>query len=220
MRSALPSLIAVTLGALAFLPAARSGEVSGGKAEPGAAVNGAAEFTGIYAISDRNRFTVVLDGEGGLQVRLTGQGFHPIAEAGKDRFALAGGGGEFQFTRNAAGKVEALKFCQSYRATLARRTGERPPVVIFLGGRDLAGYEGRFQVTATMLLEVTVQDEQLYARLPGQPVLPIFCDAKDHFGFEGQGMMLRFERDSLGDVSGVTLVQGGREMTAPRVTGK
>lgn len=174
-------------------------------------------YPGVYAIDARGRFTVVLDETGRLRARLTGQGFLPLYHAGKDRFFARAVAAEFQFKRNAAGDVEALTLHQNGNEIPARRDPAAPPAIRFLSPAQLRDYVGRYQLAPEMVFELTLRNDTLLAKLTGQPALPVFCDAPDHFVYDVVDAALTFTRGTDGQVTSLTLHQNGHDAPAPRL---
>jgi len=177
-----------------------------------------ADFPGVYALDARARFTVVLDDKGRLQARLTGQPFIPIYHHGSDRFFVRVVAAEYQFNRDSGGRIESLTLHQNGNQIVARRAAEKVPPVRFLSPEKLAEYVGRYQLTPTLVFDVTTRARHLFVKLTGQPSLPVFNDADDHFVYDVVPAALTFERDSAtGPVKAVVLHQNGRDQRAERL---
>jgi hypothetical protein len=83
----------------------------------------------------------------------------------------------------------------------------------------LAPYVGRYQLAPGMIFEVSVGDNGLLVQLTGQPAAPVYARKPDEFFYKVVDASLRFERAADGTVSAVTLLQNGRSMRSPRLTG-
>ncbi|MCW5548101.1 MAG: serine hydrolase [Opitutaceae bacterium] len=173
-------------------------------------------FTGVFAIDAQGRFTAVVDADGRLRIRLTGQPFLPVFYAGKDRFFARAVAAEFQFSRDEAGAITGLTLHQNGNEVAARRTGDAP-AVLFPKAEELAPYVGRYELAPGLIFDVTARGAQLLAKLTGQPTFPVFNIAPDRFVYDVVEAALTFERDERGGVTAVTLHQGGRDMRAPRL---
>jgi hypothetical protein len=66
-------------------------------------------------------------------------------------------------------------------------------------------------------LTVTVQASTLFAKLEGQPATPVFETAPDRFEFDVVKAVLVFTRDDKQQINGITLLQNGLTVPAPRV---
>jgi D-alanyl-D-alanine-carboxypeptidase/D-alanyl-D-alanine-endopeptidase len=174
------------------------------------------EYTGVYAIDARGRFTAVVDEAGRLRIRLTGQPFLPVFYAGNDRFFARAVPAEFQFARDATGAIRSLTLHQDGREVPAQRTGDAPNVRFPQAG-DLKAYTGSYQLAPGLVFDVTARGAQLVVKLTGQPALPVFNTAPDRFEYDVVEAALTFERDADGQVTAVILHQHGMDQRAPRV---
>ena len=176
-----------------------------------------AEFPGDYSINASRRFTAVIDEDGRLRIRLTGQPFLPVGYLGKDRFINKTYAAEFQFRRDVAGKINGVELHQRGQTIPATRSANPPPVVIFLRPDKLPEYTGNYQLAPGALFEITHHAGHIFAKLTGQSSLPVFCDRPDHFVYDVVEAALTFERDASGAVVALVLHQNGMDQRAPRV---
>ena len=91
------------------------------------------------------------------------------------------------------------------------RTAVQLPVQV------LDGYAGTYRLREGLDLNIAVTDGRLSGQATGQPRLPLFASGPDQLFFRAINAQLRFNRDPGGRVAGVTLVQGGKELTGPRI---
>jgi hypothetical protein len=174
-----------------------------------------AGYTGVYDIDGRGKFTVVIDPENRLNVRLTGQTFGSVSYGGADVFFSKAHSAEFHFQRGADGQVSALELHQRGNVIPSRRTGAAP-TVLFLTPEKAGEYAGLFEFSAVANFVVTNRGRWVYAKLGLQPALPVFCDAPDHFVYEAVEAALTFERDASGAVTALVLHQNGADIRAPK----
>jgi D-alanyl-D-alanine-carboxypeptidase/D-alanyl-D-alanine-endopeptidase len=174
------------------------------------------DYVGVFRVDDKLRFHVVLDDSGRLRARLTGQGFLPIFHAGADRFFARAVAAEFQFARGADGAVDALALHQGGRELPARRD-PAAQANRYLPAAALAAYAGRYELAPGMIFEVTPRGDTLLVKLTGQPAMPVFCTAPDHFAYDAVEATLTFERDATGVVTALVLDQHGQKPRAPRL---
>lgn len=94
-------------------PAPRSAEVATMAARQEVALDAGLldEYVGSYALGPGNELTVRRR-EGGLEAVLTGQGWLPIYASAKDEFFYRIVDAQLRFTRNKAGKVDAVRLLQ------------------------------------------------------------------------------------------------------------
>lgn len=204
---------------IARAPAAATGQpkAAAAKAPPAVPISAAElrAFTGVYAIDAKGRFTVVLDDQNRLRIRLTGQAFLPARFLGQDRFAAVGVPAEFQFARDAAGRVTQLTLHQNGREVPATRSADAP-VVLFPTAEKLRAYAGNYTLAPGAVFEVRVAGATLLVKLTGQPALPVHATRPDHFVYDVVDAALTFERDAAGAVTALVLHQNGRDQRAPR----
>jgi CubicO group peptidase (beta-lactamase class C family) len=175
-----------------------------------------AEYAGVYEIDGTASFTALIDQQGRLVVRLTGQPFFPAFHMGNDRFFLKVVAAEYQFVRDGDGRIKSLTLHQNGHQVPARRTAKPLPTVLALGAAQLAAYAGTYELAPGILFEVKVSRENLFVKLTGQPAYPIFCDREDHFVYDVVEASLTFERDANGKVVALLLHQGGLDQRARR----
>ena len=82
---------------------------------------------------------------------------------------------------------------------------------------QLQPYVGRYELAPGAVLTVTLERDQLFAQLTGQPAFPIYAESDGYFFLTAVDATLDFERDSKGSVTAVVLHQGGRDTRAPRL---
>lgn len=174
------------------------------------------EYTGVYAIDARGRFTAVVDEAGRLRIRLTAQPFLPVFAAGNDRFFARAVPAEFQFARDAEGKIYGLTLHQNGNEVAAQRTGDAP-TVLFPSAADLQAYVGNYQLAPGLIFDVVARGAQLMVKITGQPMFPVFNTAPDRFEYDMVEAALTFERDAEGNVTGLILHQHGMDQRAARV---
>jgi hypothetical protein len=77
-------------------------------------------------------------------------------------------------------------------------------------------YVGRYELTPTFALEIYAEGGSLMAQATQQRAFQIFREEADVFYYTVVPAKLRFSRASGGQVDGVTLEQGGRELKGKR----
>lgn len=176
-----------------------------------------AAFTGVYAIDGRSKFTVV-ENQGRLEIRLTGQTFNPVAFAGDDVFTAKSVNAEFRFRRDADGAINSVELHQHGHVTAARRTGDAPAKLVFLTPEKARDYVGTYTLAPGQDFEITARGRWVVAKLGTQPAFPVFCEGGDRFVYDVVEAALDFERDAQGQVVALVLHQNGADMRAPKTT--
>lgn len=81
----------------------------------------------------------------------------------------------------------------------------------------LERYVGSYELTPSLILDVTFEDGALHGQATGQPKLKLVPTSETAFVVEGVNARLVFETAGDGPSPSVTLHQGGREVIGPRV---
>ncbi|MDB6005802.1 MAG: hypothetical protein JWR15_2789, partial [Prosthecobacter sp.] len=173
------------------------------------------EYPGIYKLDNDSRFTVLLR-DGQLWDRLTGQSFLKLFAKEKDHFFYKAVAAEVVFNRE-DGKVRSLTLFQNGQELTARRTEDAVPCITLRSAKDLKPYAGEYALMGVKPLTVTVQGSTLFAQLEGQPAMPVFETTADRFEYDVVEAVLVFTRDDKQLINGLTLLQNGMTVPAPRI---
>ncbi len=84
--------------------------------------------------------------------------------------------------------------------------------VVELAAEDLTQYEGTFALAPTFKINMFVKDGKLMTQATGQDVFEMFAQSEDHFFLKVVDARVRFNRDEAGEITSITLFQGGQEM--------
>lgn len=104
-------------------------------------------------------------------------------------------------------------------AVIAKTRVELPrvaPEKVTLNEQAMTEYPGVYETDSEITFTLLIQDKQLYARLTGQPFVPVFPQAKDRFFYEKIPAEITFSRID-GKISSLTLHQNRREIVAKRL---
>ncbi len=93
---------------------------------------------------------------------------------------------------------------------------EKKRTAIATDVETLKQYVGRYELTPTFALEVFIAGTRLMTQATGQPAFEVAREAPDVFFPYAVPAKLRFSRGADGEVDGVTLEQGGREVKGKR----
>jgi serine-type D-Ala-D-Ala carboxypeptidase/endopeptidase len=174
------------------------------------------EYTGTFQLREKRVFTVIVDDEGQLRIRLTGQPFGKVSFAGNDCFFNRAAAAEFRFARGAEGRITSVTLHQNNVAQLAARTSDATPTVRFLRPNKLNEYVGSYTLGPMAVFDISTRAGHVTAKLTGQPVVPVFCDREDHFVYDVVNAALTFERNEAGAITALVLHQNGIDQRAPR----
>lgn len=94
------------------------------------------------------------------------------------------------------------------------------PEELVVSAEELDAYIGTYELSPGAYITVSKTQNQLAAQLTGQARHPIFPYEPDAFFYKVVDARLRFVRDESGAVNAVTLLQNGRELSAPKLAAK
>ncbi len=87
-----------------------------------------------------------------------------------------------------------------------------------VSGNVLEGYLGRYKLGPTSVVTITRDGDQLYAELTGQPRAAIYPKEERQFFYKIVDAQITFQVDAQGHATSLVLHQGGRDLTANRIT--
>jgi len=156
-----------------------------------------------------------------LTTQLTGQQPIPVYAESETKFFLKVVEAQVEFFTDPNGAVTHAVMYQNGRerkvvrtsATVAEPSQRKETTV---PASTLAKYVGTYQMSANAEISVTLEGNQLMARLTNQPALPIFAESETLFFYKAVDATLEFQRDASGAVTAVRLRQGPLDTVAPR----
>ena len=80
----------------------------------------------------------------------------------------------------------------------------------------LAKYSGSYELAPGIFITMSLDGDQLFTQLTGQPKFPVFAETEKDFFLKVVDAQLTFETDSRGKVIDVVLHQNGHDQTAKR----
>lgn len=160
---------------------------------------------------------------GGLPMRLWQESGELWTQAqGQSAFRMGhDSSGQF-FARDFDAVLVPMKAPDGQYSLILRQGGGAMPVTrpappkpaIAIDARTLEAYPGEYPLAPGFVLTVSVRDGVLHAQATGQGAFPLVPEAADVFTARAYGIEIRFARDDAGKVSGLTLLQAGRETKA------
>ena len=178
-------------------------------------------YVGDYRSKDgSDTFTITRNGDH-LMARLSKQDAIRLYASEPDTFYPRVVAATIQFVRT-GGVVSALILKQDGQTGIFTKPGMQAPAessmyppVVKLDAATLREYIGNYS-SSYGIFYVTLADGQLMVRLAGQPALPTFPSARDHFYYKVVDAQIEFQRDAKGNVTGLTLHQNGAIIPATR----
>lgn len=90
-------------------------------------------------------------------------------------------------------------------------------VEIQLSAEVLSQYIGKYELQPGFVIEVTTKDSQIFAQATGQPQFEMFAESEDNFFLKVVPAKVVFTKNDNGDITMLTLHQGGREMPGKKI---
>ncbi len=88
---------------------------------------------------------------------------------------------------------------------------------IVIDDKILNSYVGSYQLAPTFLIEISKEDDQLFAQATGQQKFPIFPKSETRFYLKVVEAQIEFYTNDEGVVESLTLFQGGQEMPGSKI---
>jgi hypothetical protein len=179
-----------------------------------------AELQGTYRISDDEFRTLeVIDGEL-VSRRNAGQplAVHPVEG---DRLVFEQSLSWFTVERSDAGEIVAIALHDAWGNEPERaekiddEVRERQAVDVPV--RQLERLVGRYELMPGFVMEARVSDGGLVIQATGQPAVAMKAESAVKFFNDDVGAVVIFDVPDSGQATGLTLLQGGQELPAPRV---
>ncbi|RZU39694.1 serine hydrolase [Edaphobacter modestus] len=80
----------------------------------------------------------------------------------------------------------------------------------------LEKYVGTYELGPKFSLTFTLEGDQLISQASGQPAVPVFAESETKFFTKMMNAEIDFVKDDKGEVTGMVLHQGGRDINGPR----
>lgn len=177
------------------------------------------QYVGVYEADDE--FYVTLEGDqlvlqrsGGSKINLS-----PASETlffyHEDEFT------RFEFVRSKKGKVVALLLhTRSGKAERIPKTDKplpAPKEEVTVPVEVLEEYVGVYQLAPTFMMTIERKGNDLIAQATGQQQFQIFPSSQNRFFLKVVDAEIEFQRNKKGEVTGMVLYQGGREVPGKKV---
>ena len=119
-------------------------------------------------------------------------------------------------------KPASLIFSGALLLALAHIAIAQPqePKEIAVDPKILDGYVGRYEMAPNFILNITRNDDHLYAQATGQGAFEIFAESQKEFFAKIAPIQITFTTDAGGRATELVIHQGGRNTTAKRIAGE
>jgi CubicO group peptidase (beta-lactamase class C family) len=88
---------------------------------------------------------------------------------------------------------------------------------IDMRNEDLTIYEGRFEISKDLLMDVSTEGQKIFVQVTGQQKYEMYPSKKDEFFLKVVEATVHFNRDDNGQVVSANIEQGGFKATAPKI---
>lgn len=139
----------------------------------------------------------------------------PLSES---RFMFKDSGTEYKFSKSADGKRQA-KFIAN-KENIGKEVDKPMPEArkeITLSNTVLEPYAGKYELAPNFHVEVTVEDNQIFAQATGQGKFEIFAEDETTFFAKIAAIKVKFNKNTSGEVESFTIYQGGQETLAKKI---
>lgn len=178
------------------------------------------QYIGVYSI-DANQERVITYKEGKVYSQRTGGDRLEIYPYTKDKFAFKESNSEILFTRNSDGSIAGMQLIgRDWVQQTATRTNKPIPadrVAITLSAEEFDVFAGEYELAPGFILKVWREENQFKTQATGQPPFDIYPESSSKFFLKVVDAQLEFNRNDQGEVTGLTLFQGGRQMPAKKI---
>lgn len=163
---------------------------------------------------------------GELFIRLSGQSAIRVKALSETMLVNNDVGAEFEFEMTDSDTVKGLELRQGGQTITAVKVSDRVEEqtgtereIVDVPTKVLQQYVGRFQLAPGVVANVTLEDDQLFVQLTGQPKFPVFAETAHRFFYKVVEAEIEFSRED-GDKksSELTLYQSGQIINGQRIS--
>ena len=87
---------------------------------------------------------------------------------------------------------------------------------INIATEQLQKFVGTYEVEKDFEIKISLDTEQLFAKLTGQNAFPIFAESEMLFFLKVVDAQIQFEKNETGEISNLFLLQNGNKIEAKR----
>ena len=139
----------------------------------------------------------------------------PLSE---NRFMFKDSGTEYMFSKTAEGKRQAI--FTANKESIGKEVNKPMPEArkeITLSNTVLKPYAGKYELAPNFHVEVTIEDNQIFAQATGQGKFEIFAENESTFFAKVTPLKVTFNKNDSNKIESFTLYQGGQETVAKKV---
>jgi CubicO group peptidase (beta-lactamase class C family) len=177
-------------------------------------------LVGVYENPDNEARYITREGELLFSQRAGGTRYN-ILPASASEFFFPTASAIIRFTRDAAGRIDGLRFLERIGpAEVYRRTDKPLPGArreIALDPKLLTRYTGEYELMPGFSIVVTAEAGHLMCQATGQNKFELFPESETTFFLKVVDAQVVFDIDVAGRVTGLTLVQGGQRLPGKKI---
>lgn len=175
------------------------------------------KWVGTYAYED-GVLRFITEKEGSLFSQREGSTVLKLIPTSKNTFSFEESSTKYIFSEENGKKAVIMKDRISIdKGVESDKLPASEKKSISLDNATLKQYIGRFELQSDFILEVTVEENQIYLQATGQPQFELFAEKLDTFFLKVVPATIDFNRNENGLITSLTLHQGGQEMQAKKL---
>jgi len=175
------------------------------------------KWTGAYQFEDGAvRFIIVKEGK--IFSQREGSTVFEIYSMTADQFIFEDGNITYNFSEK-DGKKQA-SFENGGNKSIGIETDKKPEpekTAITVDAEILKQYIGKYELQPGFVIEIATKENQIFAQLTGQPQFEIFAETETTFFFKVVPASIDFNKNDNGEVTSLTLHQGGQDIEAKKI---
>ena len=174
-------------------------------------------YVGTYQLAPKFNLMITVEG-GQLMAQASGQSKLPVFARSDSRFFYKAVDAEIEFTKDEKGTVVGLILYQNGREMKAPRISDKVLVrkEIPVSSEILKQYMGTYEIQPGLNVTITLEGNQLFTQVTGQPKFPLFAESETRFFLKIVDAQYEFIKDEKGAVTHIILRQGPNEVKAPK----
>lgn len=175
------------------------------------------KWVGTYKFEDETIRFITLE-KGQLYSQKESSKKFPLYPVTSKHFIFENGSQSYFFSdKNASKEVSFKKNGNSFLGVYIDRKPSAVKTEIILPVESLDKYVGKYQLTPSMILEITRKQSQIFGQLTGQPSFELFAEGDNSFFLKVVDAQLKFIENSAGRVTNSVLQQNGREISGKKI---
>ncbi len=175
------------------------------------------KWTGTYEF-DGGIVRFITYEDGTLYSQREGSGKMRLMAVSPTDFQFENSFSAYKFGMESGKKV--ANFSSRIRSGKGMISDRKPPAekeAIAVAPEILATYTGKYELQPGFVIEVTTEEDKIYAQATGQPRAELFGESEDTFFLRVVNAKMVFNKTEDGSVASLTLHQGGQEMEAKKL---